>query len=216
MAKGTSGHDGEWSDSDIEHTRERLEEYLGEALENYLLSPQERNRLFGDWVKRIRRSKGRLPDSVGPQKPMSQKGRLPAHAGRQRTMSQATLATRCTLVWWRMFNEVRSWDARWVRKLEAGKVELNQRLVACLMVALRATEYEAAMLLELAGYSGWMALLASRLGTRSTILPDLQDNALPYDPDERAKLLEIRIRVVINEVSRRLTGIPDKDSPDLE
>ena len=215
MTRDTSGCDDSWSDSDVQDTRQRLQEYLGEALHNYLLSPQERNQLIGSWVTRIRKSKKRPPRSASHQQPASRE-HLPIRAGRQKAMSQATLATRCTLVWWDMFHEARAWDARWVRKLEAGQVELNQRLVACLLVALKATEYEAAMLLEVAGYGGFMALVASRLGTPVTILLDLQDKSLPYDPDERAKLLELHVRAITNEVARRLKGSPDQETPDQE
>ncbi len=193
MAKDTSEHDGDQPNWHISQSRERLEELFGETLDNYLLDDQERRNLFGEWVRRIRESKARPADYIG----------------RQRTMSQAALATRCTLVWWEMFHEQRAWDARWVRKLEAGEVELSQALVACLVVALGATDYEAAILLELAGYNGWLALVASRLGAHSTLLPDLQDHSLPYDPKERASLLELRIRVVIREVYRRLQALPD-------
>lgn len=197
MVKAPSGHGGEQSDGDVEHTRQRLEEYLGEALPNYLLSQKERQVLFGGWIKRIRQSKKRRAGSTG----------------RQKAMSQASLATRCTLVWWKMFLEERSWDARWVRKLESGDVDLTHRLVACLLVALRATEYEAAMLLELAGYNGGLALLASRLGVRSTIIPDLQDDTQPYQPEEKAHLLELRILMTTKEIYRRLKGLPDLEKP---
>lgn len=94
-------------------------------------------------------------------------------------------------------------DVKSVKRLEAGEVALHPDLVACVAFALQATEIEATLLFEVAGYSGWAAMIRKKRGgaadrgaaIRAWVERDL--NRLSYN--EVLHVLELQMEAELKE-----------------
>ncbi len=174
---------------DFEKPLELLNRLFGIQVDTFLQEPQALRKRFGEWAKKIRLEKTWPPDTQNPA----------AH------MTEAVFAARFNAAWWRVFGQICSKGERWVRKLEAGEVPLNPGIIMCVAMALDADELESALLLEAAGWGGWISLVLRRIASILSIC-DVVENEAGLTLDEVKHLLLLRLEVECREAYRLLSS----------
>lgn len=175
---------------DFENPLELLIRLFGTQIDTYLLEPEALRKRFGEWVRKIRLEKTRPRN----------------YNGRTSHMTEAVFAMRFNAAWWHLFHQICSKGERWVRKLEAGEVPLNPGIIMCVAMALNADELESALLLEAAGWNGWMGFILRRLVAELNICNIVEDET-SLTLAEVKHLLQLQLEVSYKEAYRVLSNL---------
>jgi len=180
--------------SDSSHGGGQNRPELPELADEHFKQPRELARDFGLCVKKIRETKARPPNSHG----------------RGTCTTQADLAFDLHESWQRRTGENRTFDAAWVRKLEAGKVLVDMCLARCTAEALRADRDETTLLLQMAGYNGVAIVVLEDMGANlrdfeaqvAACVGQMAKGEMPLR--EVLHIMGLRRHVVSKEISRAL------------
>lgn len=175
---------------DFERPFELLTRLFGTQVDTFLEEPQTLRKRFGEWTKKIRLEKTWPRDAQNTS----------SH------MTEAIFAARFNAAWWHVFHQLCSKGERWVRKLEAGQVPLNPGVIMCVAMALDVDELESALLLEAAGWGGWISFILRRIVTILSIC-DIVENETGLTLEEVKHLLQLQLEAECKEAHRVLSSI---------
>ncbi len=183
MDDDQQGHPGTQSADKDSEIQAYMRDQFGDRGPLFLYSTDAQQRLLGHWLKIIRecRPSDKRPSKTRRPRHVRRGGKSQDTAlhqdQRSKCLSQAGLALRAIDASKALFDEELFFDDRLIRKIEAGEVPLNRRLVLCLAVALRADKHEIAILFDAAGYNGWDWYKTEVRMARSSILTSMERGA---------------------------------------